>query len=98
MRALCPGVTSDGLSGLRALGGGAAYVRKLRRAGVPLASPDDAIAYRAVDGGVDVSRIVSNAVSVATSASSVSVGQDGVAVVDMQIGRASCRERVCQYV
>src|SRR3546814_10280054 len=76
MKALFPRVTIDDLSGLRALGVDAAYVRKLRRAGVPLASPDDAIAYRAVDGGVDVSRIVSNAVSVATSASSVSVGQE----------------------
>src|SRR3546814_12640193 len=60
MKALFPRVTIDDLSGLRALGVDAAYVRKLRRAGVPLASPDAAIAYRAVDGGSAVSRTVSN--------------------------------------
>src|SRR3546814_15701845 len=55
----------------------------MRRSGVPLTSPDDAIEHRALDGGIDVPRIVSNAMSVATSASSVSVSKDGVAVVDI---------------
>src|SRR3546814_3542864 len=73
MKALFPRLTIDDLSGMRALGVDAAYVRKMRRSGVPLASPDAAIEHRALDGGIDVPRIVSKAMSVATSASSVSV-------------------------
>jgi len=86
MKALFPRVTIDDLSGMRALGVDAAYVRRMRGAGMPLASPDDAIEHRALDGGIDVPRIVSGALSTAARATSMAVRStdSATAVVEMR--------------
>ena len=43
-----PGVGLDDLTGMRAMGVDGAYIREMRKAGVVLRTPDDAIALRAV--------------------------------------------------
>jgi len=78
MKRYFPDVTIDDLSGLRAVGVTGDYVREMRKAGIRLDDPDDAIAHRAVGGGLDISRTVTGAVSAATRAASVGVGEDTV--------------------
>jgi beta-lactamase regulating signal transducer with metallopeptidase domain len=82
MKSYFPGVTIDDVTGMRAVGVTGAYVRELRQQGVRVRTPDDAIELRAVSG-IDIPKVVSHAVSSATRASSVSVGRDGEAVVEM---------------
>lgn len=78
MKRYFPDVTIDDLSGLRAVGVTGDYVREMRKAGIRLDDPDDAIAHRAVGGGLDIARTVSDAVGVATGAASLGVGEDTV--------------------
>ncbi|SNT05709.1 M56 family metallopeptidase [Sphingopyxis indica] len=78
MKRYFPDVTIDDLSGLRAVGVTGDYVREMRKAGIRLDDPDDAIAHRAVGGGLDIARTVSGAVGVATGAASLGVGEDTV--------------------
>ena len=83
MKSWFPRVTIDDLSGMRAVGVTGAFVRDMRKSGVRVSTPDDAIELRATSG-INISQVVSHAVSNATRSSSVSVSRDGVAVVDMR--------------
>ncbi len=82
MKSWFPRVTIDDLTGMRAVGVTGAFVRDMRKSGVRVSTPDDAIELRATSG-INISQVVSHAVSNATRNSSVSVSRDGVAVVDM---------------
>ncbi|SKB54044.1 M56 family metallopeptidase [Sphingopyxis flava] len=77
MQSYFPGLDLDDLAGMRAVGVTGSFVREMRKSGVRVSDPDDAIELR-VTRGVNVSQIVSHALTTATRATSVSVGGDGV--------------------